>query len=84
MDFFSPGFIPSCHAEEMFLCRLLETDSVESIENDGSLQNIKAALDKRTSSTQALMKFLEDIINAQRPIIESIALALQGNLSAEG
>lgn len=83
MDFFSPGFIPSCHAEEMFLCRLLETDSVESIENE-SLQNIKAALDKRTSSTRALMKFLEDIINAQRPIIESIALALQGNLSAEG
>ncbi|XP_058209785.1 E3 ubiquitin-protein ligase BRE1-like 2 [Rhododendron vialii] len=79
----SRGFIPSCHAEEMFLCRLLETDSFESIENDGSLQNIKAALDKRTLSTRELMKFLEDTINAQRPIIESIALALQGNLSAE-
>ncbi|KAI8573059.1 hypothetical protein RHMOL_Rhmol01G0249200 [Rhododendron molle] len=79
----SRGLIPSCHAEEMFLCRLLETDSFESIENAGSLQNIKAALDKRTLSTRELMKFLEDTINAQRPIIESIALALQGNLSAE-
>lgn len=77
------GIIPSCLAEEMFLCRLLETDSVDNIENEGSLKNIKAALDKRILSTRESMKTLEDTINAQKPIIEGVAQALRGNLCAE-
>lgn len=81
---FYSGIIPSCLAEEMFLCRLLETDSVDNIENEGSLKNIKAALDKRILSTRESMKTLEDTINAQKPIIEGVAQALRGNLCAEG
>ncbi|CAL5437774.1 unnamed protein product [Camellia sinensis] len=79
----SRGSIPSCSAEEIFLCRLLETDSIETSRSDGSLKYIQEALDIRISSTRELMKFLEDTINARRAKIESIAQAWHGNASAE-
>ncbi|KAI7991095.1 E3 ubiquitin-protein ligase BRE1-like 2 [Camellia lanceoleosa] len=79
----SRGSIPSCSAEEIFLCRLLETDSIETSRSDGSLKYIQEALDIRISSTWELMKFLEDTIYARRAKIESIAQAWHGNASAE-
>ncbi|XAR62895.1 Ubiquitin--protein ligase [Bertholletia excelsa] len=79
----SRGSIPSCPAEETFLCRLLEKDSTEYTGNDGSLKLIEEALAMRVSSTEKLMRLLEDTINAQITNIESIAQALRGKLSAE-
>ncbi|KAK2976991.1 hypothetical protein RJ640_019211, partial [Escallonia rubra] len=80
----SRGSIPSCPAEEMFLCRLLESDSIESIGNDGSLVYIKEALASRHSYTRQLMKLLQDTIEVQRAKTEKIMQALLGKPSAEG
>ncbi|KAK3010343.1 hypothetical protein RJ639_010945 [Escallonia herrerae] len=80
----SRGSIPSCPAEEMFLCRLLESDSIESIGNDGSLVFIKEALASRHSYTRQLMRLLQDTIEVQRAKTEKIMQALHGNPSAEG
>lgn len=80
----SLGLIPSCPAEEIFLCRLLETDTVESNGNDGIVKYVEEALALRHSSTLELMKSLEDTIDAQRVKTENMALALHGTLSAEG
>lgn len=79
----SRGLIPSCPAEEIFLCRLLETDSVESNGNDGIVKYVEEALALRHSSTLELIKSLEDTIDAQRVKTENIAQALHGKLSAE-
>ena len=79
----SRGLIPSCPAEERFLCRLLETDSVEGNENDGVVKYVGGALVLRHSSTLELIKPLEDTIDVQRVNTENIAQALHGNLSAE-
>ena len=78
------GSIPSCSAEEVFLCRLLEIDSIESARKDGSLKFIKDSLATRISSTHELMKLLEDTIDAQTTKIECVAQALHGKSSAEG
>ncbi|GFZ18235.1 histone mono-ubiquitination 2 [Actinidia rufa] len=77
------GSIPSCFAEEVFLCRLLEIDSIESARKDGSLKFIKDSLATRISSTHELMKLLEDTIDAQTTKIECVAQALHGKSSAE-
>ena len=80
----SLGLIPSCPAAEIFLCRLLETDSVESNGNDGIVKYVEEALALRHSSTLELMKSLGDTVDAQRVKTENIAQALHGKLSAEG
>ncbi|XP_059665044.1 E3 ubiquitin-protein ligase BRE1-like 2 isoform X2 [Cornus florida] len=79
----SRGSVPSCPAEEIFLYRLLETDSIGSNGKDGSLKYIEEALALRHSSTRELMKFLQDTVDAQRSKTESIVQALHGKLSAE-
>ncbi|KAM7523180.1 hypothetical protein LguiA_013082 [Lonicera macranthoides] len=79
----SRGIIPSCCAEEIFLCRVLESDSIESSGNDESLVYIKEALALRHSSTRELMKVLEDTIESQRAKTQSISQALIGKPSAE-
>ncbi|PSR86888.1 E3 ubiquitin-protein ligase BRE1-like [Actinidia chinensis var. chinensis] len=78
------GSIPSCSAEEVFLCRLLEIDTIESARKDGSLKCIKDSLDTRIFSTQELMILLEDTIDAQTTKIECVAQTLHGKSSAEG
>ncbi|XP_021277938.1 E3 ubiquitin-protein ligase BRE1-like 2 isoform X1 [Herrania umbratica] len=79
----SRGSIPSCPMEEMFLCRLLETDSIDSIGNDAIVNYVEKVLSSRHSFTSELIKSLEDTIAAERVKTESMALALQGKLSVE-
>lgn len=79
----SRGSIPSCPVEEMFLCRLLQKDSIEANGNDGIIKYVEEALSLRHASTRLLFNFLEDCGNAQRAQTESIARALTGNLSSE-
>ncbi|XP_022890676.1 E3 ubiquitin-protein ligase BRE1-like 2 isoform X4 [Olea europaea var. sylvestris] len=79
----SRGSVPSCPPEDMFLCRLLQTNSIPRDGADRSIDYIKEALASRQASTRELMKLLEDTINAQRAKLEDIAQALQGNQSAE-
>ncbi|OMO57925.1 Zinc finger, RING-type [Corchorus olitorius] len=75
--------IPSCPVEEMFLCRLLERDSIDCSDNDAIANYVEQVLSSRHSSTMELLKSLEDTIAAESVKTESMALALQGNISAE-
>ncbi|XP_052183400.1 E3 ubiquitin-protein ligase BRE1-like 2 isoform X2 [Diospyros lotus] len=78
----SRGSVPSCPAEEVFLCRLLERDSIGSSQKFGSSKDIEEALAVRIASTQELMKSLQNSINTQRSRILNIAQALHKNPSA--
>ncbi|KAK4380726.1 hypothetical protein RND71_002588 [Anisodus tanguticus] len=80
---YSRGSIPSCPAEEIFLCRVLKTNAIPGNANTGSIDNIKEALDLRHSSTLELMKSLENAIDAQRIKTENFAHLLEGKPSAE-
>lgn len=80
----SLGSIPPCPAEQIFLCRLLKTDSIQSNGNDGIVRSVEEALASRHSSTMELMKFLEDTIDAQRAKTESIVENLNEKLYTEG
>ncbi|XWS71040.1 hypothetical protein CRYUN_Cryun03dG0102700 [Craigia yunnanensis] len=62
----SRGSIPSCPVEEMFLCRLLETDFLDSSGDDGIANHVEQVLSSRHSSTRELIKSLEDSISAER------------------
>ncbi|KAL9270086.1 E3 ubiquitin-protein ligase BRE1-like 2-like protein [Drosera capensis] len=74
------GSVPSCPAEDMFLCRLLRTSSIDNDDcmEDTSKTFVEEALAKRHSSTMQIMKFLQDIIEAQRAKAMSISEALRG------
>ncbi|KAM3324431.1 E3 ubiquitin-protein ligase BRE1-like 2 isoform X1 [Capsicum chacoense] len=80
---YSGGSIPSCPAEEIFLCRVLKTNTIPSNANDGSAVNIKEALYLRHSSTLELMKSLENAIDAERLKTENFAHLLERKSSAE-
>uniref|UniRef100_A0A2P2LH56 E3 ubiquitin protein ligase n=1 Tax=Rhizophora mucronata TaxID=61149 RepID=A0A2P2LH56_RHIMU len=80
---YTGGSIPLCPPEEMFLCRLLNTDSFPQSGNDDIVGYVEEALSSRRSFTLGLMKSLEDTIEAQRAKTENIARALLGNPSAE-
>ncbi|XP_027180754.1 E3 ubiquitin-protein ligase BRE1-like 2 isoform X1 [Coffea eugenioides] len=77
------GPMPSCRAEDIFLCRLLQTNAIESTGSDGANGYIKEGLARRQASTRALMRLLEDAIEAQRAKIENISQAFHGKSSAE-
>ncbi|KAF5447978.1 hypothetical protein F2P56_033487 [Juglans regia] len=77
------GSVPSCPAEEIFLCRLLKRDSIDVNGNEEIIKYVEEALALRHSSTSELLKLLEDTINDQRVQTESIARTLHGKLSSE-
>nr|XP_043606735.1 E3 ubiquitin-protein ligase BRE1-like 2 [Erigeron canadensis] len=79
----SRDIIPSCPAEEIFLCRLLRSDSIGISGSEERLSYIKEALALRHSSTLNLVKSIEDTIQVLIAQIETINLSLHGNLSAE-
>lgn len=81
---YSSGSIPLCPAEEMFLCRLLQKNSIEATGNEGTIKYVEEALASRHAFTRSLLTALEDSINDQRAKTEDIARALNGNLSYEG
>lgn len=63
---------------------MLKTNAIPGNANDGSIVNIREALDLRHSSTLELMKSLENAIDAQRIRTENFAHLLEGKSSAEG
>ncbi|KAK8697439.1 hypothetical protein V6N13_113587 [Hibiscus sabdariffa] len=79
----SRGSIPSCTAEEMFLCRLLETDFIDRSGDDGIANYVEKVLSARHLSTRDLIKSLEDTISAEKMKTESMAFSLNGKLSVE-
>ncbi|KAL6297187.1 hypothetical protein ACE6H2_005329 [Prunus campanulata] len=81
---YSRGSIPSCSAEEMFLCRLLQRDSIEANGNDEIAKYVEEALTLRHTSTRELLKLLEHTIYSHREKTESIVHTLDGKISSEG
>ncbi|KAK9027309.1 hypothetical protein V6N11_067147 [Hibiscus sabdariffa] len=79
----SRGSIPSCPVEEMFLCRLLETDFIDRSGDDGIANYVEKVLSARHSSTRDLIKSLEDTISAEKMKTESTTFSLNGKLSVE-
>ncbi|KAL0389841.1 UNVERIFIED_CONTAM: E3 ubiquitin-protein ligase BRE1-like 2 [Sesamum calycinum] len=79
----SRGSIPSCPSEDIFLCRLLETDAIKGNKNDESIGYVEEALAARQTSTRELMKLLEDALDSQRAKFEGIADILLGKPSTE-
>lgn len=80
---YSRGSIPSCSAEEMFLCRLLQRDSIEANGNDEIAKYVEEALTLRHTSTRELLKLLEHTIYSHREKTESIVHTLDGKISSE-
>lgn len=77
------GSVPSCPAEEVFLCRLLQKESIESTGSDEPFNFAKDAVTARVSSTQKLMNNLEDTICSEIGELQKISQALHGNRSSE-
>ncbi|KAL4591351.1 hypothetical protein LXL04_004310 [Taraxacum kok-saghyz] len=69
----SRGSIPSCPAEDIFICRLLQSDSIgKNGSEEERIIYIKEALALRHSSTSQLMKLIEDTIQVLMVKIETI------------
>ncbi|CDY10575.1 BnaC03g70390D [Brassica napus] len=77
------GSVPPCAADEMFLCRLLEVDSIGASNSDEVVRKVEEALSLRHSSTVELMGVFENTIATQRTKAESISQNLQAVKSAE-
>ncbi|CAL0315796.1 unnamed protein product [Lupinus luteus] len=77
------GSLPLCPVEDIFLCNLIQKDSVEGSSKDEIVHYVEEALALRQSSTLELLKLLQDTIDAQTENIGSIAQVLHGDLSSE-
>ncbi|XP_057441705.1 E3 ubiquitin-protein ligase BRE1-like 2 isoform X2 [Lotus japonicus] len=77
------GPLPSCPAEDIFLCRLIQKDSIEGSSNSEIMNYVEEALALRRASTWELLKLLQDSINNQMERIDIIAQALPGDLFSE-
>ncbi|KAK7382375.1 hypothetical protein VNO80_01226 [Phaseolus coccineus] len=75
------GSLPLCH---IFLCRLIQKDSIKEISDDELTSYVKEALTLRQSSTMELLKLLKDIIDDQMERPGGIAQISHGDLSAKG
>ncbi|KAF8010452.1 hypothetical protein BT93_J1170 [Corymbia citriodora subsp. variegata] len=77
------GSIPSSPPEDIFLCRLLQKDSIASTSGDGIIEFVEEALALRKSSMSELMTLLEDTIGAESLKTMTISQNLQARVSAE-
>ncbi|KAB2628725.1 E3 ubiquitin-protein ligase BRE1-like 2 [Pyrus ussuriensis x Pyrus communis] len=80
---YSCGSIPSCSAEEMFLFRLLQQDSLEANVNDEIVKYVEETLALRHTSTMDLLELLEHAIYAHREKTMNISHTLDGKISSE-
>ncbi|KAG2313847.1 hypothetical protein Bca52824_016969 [Brassica carinata] len=77
------GSVPPCSADETFLCRLLQVDSIGTSNSDEVVRKVEEALSLRHSSTVELMGIFENTIAAERAKAESISQNLHAVKSAE-
>ncbi|XP_014504949.1 E3 ubiquitin-protein ligase BRE1-like 2 isoform X1 [Vigna radiata var. radiata] len=77
------GSLPLCPAEDIFLCRLIQKDSIKGISDDEITGYVEEALALRQSSTMELLKLLKDIIDDQMERSGGIAQILDGDISSE-
>ncbi|CAH2033483.1 unnamed protein product [Thlaspi arvense] len=77
------GSVPPCAADETFLCRLLQVDSIDTRDSDEVVRKVEEALSLRHSSTMELMGVFENTVATQRAKAESISQNLHAVKSAE-
>ncbi|KAF1869071.1 hypothetical protein Lal_00048351 [Lupinus albus] len=77
------GSLPLCPVEDIFLCKLIQKDSVEGSSIEEIINYVEEALALRQSSTFELLKLLQDTIDAQRERIDSVSQVLHGDVSSE-
>ncbi|KEH42364.1 putative aminoacyltransferase, E1 ubiquitin-activating enzyme [Medicago truncatula] len=77
------GSLPSCHPDDLLLCRLIQKDSIEGSSNDEITNYVEEALALRRLSTRELLKLIQDTVDDQMERIEDIGQVLQGDLSTE-
>ncbi|KAK7300426.1 hypothetical protein RJT34_11270 [Clitoria ternatea] len=77
------GSLPPCPAEDIFLCRLIQKDSVEGITDCEITNYVEEALALRRSSTLQLLNQIQDILDDQIKRTENLAQVLHGDLSSE-
>ncbi|KAL6200759.1 hypothetical protein ACLB2K_030540 [Fragaria x ananassa] len=80
---YSRGLIPSCPAEQMFLCRILQRDTIEANNVNEVANYVEEALTLRHTSTRELMKLLEHTITVEREKTVNIARTLNGKITSE-
>jgi E3 ubiquitin-protein ligase BRE1 len=78
------GSVPPCAADETFLCRLLQVDSLDTSKSDEVVRKVEEALALRHSSTMELMGLFENTIDTQKTKAESISQSLHAVKSTEG
>ncbi|KAF8045630.1 hypothetical protein N665_4592s0001, partial [Sinapis alba] len=78
------GSVPPCAADEMFLCRVLQVDSIGTSNSDEEVvRKVEESLALRHSSTMEVMGVFENTVAAQRAKAESISQNLLSVKSAE-
>ncbi|KAK2431156.1 histone mono-ubiquitination [Trifolium repens] len=77
------GSLPSCHPDDLFLCRLIQKDCVEGSSNNDKINYVEEALALRRLSTTELLKLIQDTVDDQMERIEGIGHVLHGDLSTE-
>ncbi|KAK7276495.1 hypothetical protein RIF29_17635 [Crotalaria pallida] len=77
------GSLPSCLAEDIFLCKLIQKDSLEGTSNYEIINFVEAALALRHSSTTELLKQIKDAADARGERIDSLSQDLREDLPAE-
>uniref|UniRef100_A0A1J3GFQ3 E3 ubiquitin protein ligase n=1 Tax=Noccaea caerulescens TaxID=107243 RepID=A0A1J3GFQ3_NOCCA len=77
------GSLPPCAADETFLCRLLQVNSIDTRNSVEVVRKVEEALDLRHSSTMELMGVFENTIATQRAKAEGISRNLHAVKSAE-
>ncbi|KAK7385822.1 hypothetical protein VNO78_31718 [Psophocarpus tetragonolobus] len=77
------GSLPLCPAEDIFLCRLIQKDSIKGTSDDEIISYVEGALALRQSFTRELLKLLQDNIDDHMERAGSIAQALRRELSSE-
>jgi len=75
--------IASCHPEETFLYRLLETGATENSGANDFTNHVEQALDLRHASTVNMMKCLVEAIDDQRAKNEELSLSIRERLSTD-
>ncbi|KAK1429082.1 hypothetical protein QVD17_11282 [Tagetes erecta] len=77
------GSVPPCPAEEIFLCRLFQTNSIGTNDSEERASYIKESLLSRHSSTLEFMKLVENTIQSLMAKLVSIDQSLHETLSSE-
>ncbi|CAI8586519.1 unnamed protein product [Vicia faba] len=77
------GSLPPCPPNDLFLCKLIQKDSIEGSSIDEITNFVEKALALRQLSTRELLELIHGTVDDQMKRIEDIDRVLHGDLSTE-